>query len=86
MTEKISDKKTKETNDSSQNGKSKTYTVASGDTLIRISEIQLGTGAKYMQIYNANRDLIEQTAKENGYKSSENGKWIFPGTVLNIPN
>ena len=66
-------------------GTAKTYTIVSGDTLWKISTKFLGSGAKYMQIYNANSQIIESTAKARGKSSSSNGHWIFPGTVLNIP-
>jgi hypothetical protein len=64
---------------------SKTYTIISGDTLWKISTKQLGSGAKYMQIYNANSGTIESAAKSHGKSSSSNGHWIYPGTVLTIP-
>ena len=65
--------------------KSKTYTIVSGDTLWKISAKELGSGAKYMQIYNANSSVIESAAKSHGKSSSSNGHWIYPGTTLTIP-
>lgn len=62
-----------------------TYTIKSGDTLWSIAEKHLGSGAKWKTIYNANKDIIESTAKKRGYKSSDNGHWIFPGVKLTIP-
>lgn len=50
-----------------------------------ISTKFLGSGAKYMQIYNANSGTIESTAKSHGKSSSSNGHWIYPGTTLTIP-
>lgn len=70
---------------SSSSTASKTYTIVSGDTLWKISTKELGSGAKYMQIYNANKSVIESTAKSHGKSSSSNGHWIWPGTVLTIP-
>lgn len=64
---------------------SKTHTIKSGDTLWGIAQKYYGSGAKYTTIYNANKDIIESTAKKRGYSSSKNGHWIFPGTVLTIP-
>ncbi len=61
------------------------YTVVSGDTLWGISKRFYGSGTKYHIIYNANADIIESTAKAHGKSSSENGHWIWPGTVLTIP-
>ena len=63
----------------------KTYPVVSGDTLWGISKKFYGSGTKYGTIYNANKDLIESTAKAHGKKSSDNGHWIWPGEVLTIP-
>ncbi len=63
----------------------KTYTIVSGDTLWKISAKFLGSGAKYMQIYNANSGTIEDAAKSHGKSSSSNGHWIYPGTTLAIP-
>ena len=74
---------TKKASDSST--KAKTYTIVSGDTLWKISTNHLGTGAKYMQIYNANSSVIESAAKSHGKSSSSNGHWIYPGTTLTIP-
>lgn len=64
--------------------KAKTYTIVSGDTLWKISTNHLGSGAKYMQIYNANSSVIESAAKSHGKSSSSNGHWIYPGTTLTI--
>ena len=63
----------------------KTHTVKDGDKLWTLAQKFYGSGAKYTVIYNANKDIIESTAKKRGYSSSENGHWIFPGTVLTIP-
>lgn len=61
------------------------YTVVSGDTLWGISKKFYGTGTKYSIIYNANKDLIESTAKSHGKSSSDNGHWIWPGETFTIP-
>lgn len=63
-----------------------TYTVKSGDNLWRISKQYYGSGALYMKIYNANAAVIEATARSRGKNSSDKGHWIFPGTVLVIPD
>lgn len=65
--------------------KSKTYTVKSGDCLWNIAKKYYGSGTKYTVIYNANKTVIENTAKKYGKKSSSNGHWIYPGTKLTIP-
>ena len=37
-----------------------------------------------MQIYNDNASVIEEEAKKHGKESSDNGHWIYIGTVLTI--
>ena len=64
---------------------SKSYTVKSGDCLWNIAKKFYGNGAKWKTIYNANKSIIESTAKKYGKKSSSNGHWIYPGTKLTIP-
>lgn len=73
-----------DTNDNKKNTGG-TYEVQSGDTLWDIARKKLGKGKYYSKIYDANKDLIEKVAKEHGKKSSENGKWIYSGTVLTLP-
>lgn len=62
-----------------------TYTVKKGDSLWKISRKFYGTGTKWKSIYEANKTVIEDTAKKNGKKSSSNGHWIYPGCKLVIP-
>ena len=64
---------------------SQTYTVKSGDCLWSIAEKLKGSGSSWNSIYAANKEVIESTAKSRGYSNSDNGWWIFPGTVLSIP-
>lgn len=61
------------------------YTVVKGDTLWKIAEQTLGTRTRYAEIYDLNKDVIEETAKIRGKKNSSNGHWLFPGTALKIP-
>ena len=61
------------------------YTIKKGDTLWAISQKFLGSGAKWETIYNANKSIIEQTAKKYGKSSSDHGWWIYPGVTLTIP-
>lgn len=51
-----------------------TYTVAKGDSLWRIAEKQLGEGTRWAEIYQANRDLIQDPNR------------IQVGQVLTIPD
>lgn len=59
----------------------KSYTVASGDTL---SSIAGREGVDEQQLYSRNEGIIEATARQHGFASSENGHWIFPGERLVI--
>lgn len=63
----------------------KTYKVKSGDNLWKIATNLLKKGTRWREIYNLNKDLIEKTAKKHGKKSSDQGHWIYSGTVLKIP-
>ena len=49
------------------------HTVAAGETLWKIAEERLGDGARYMEIFEANRDILE------------NPDHILPGQVLKLP-
>lgn len=62
-----------------------TYTVVSGDNLWKIARIKLGSGARWQEIYNANKDVIEASAKKHGKSSSSNGHWIWPGDTYTLP-
>jgi len=71
---------------------SSTYTVKKGDTLWKIAAMKqhYGKGAMWTKIYNANKEIIESTAKKRWKaaginRDSQNGHWIFPGTKLTIP-
>lgn len=66
-------------------GSGQAYTVVKGDNLWRISRKFYGTGTKYHVIYDANKDLIEATARAHGKKTSEGGHWLWAGEVLIIP-
>jgi nucleoid-associated protein YgaU len=52
---------------------SRTYTVHAGDTLSAIAQRELGDAKKYMKIFEANRDQLQDPDK------------IKPGQVLKIP-
>jgi len=52
----------------------RSYTVQSGDTLWNIAEQMYGDGSKYLKIFDANADLLEQPDQ------------IFPDQELFIPD
>ena len=58
-----------------KNAQSKWYNTDKGSGLM----------FKISEIYNANKSIIESTAKKYGKKSSSNGHWIYPGCKLTIP-
>lgn len=61
------------------------YMVVSGDTLWALAKKYLGKATKCKEIYALNKEIIESTAKSRGKKDSKEGHWIFPGTILRIP-
>lgn len=64
------------------------YTVKSGDTLADIAyyfRTSRGQNVSWQQIYSTNESTIENTARNHGFSSSDDGHWIFPGEVLTIP-
>lgn len=63
----------------------RTHTVGRGDCLWSLAKKYYGSGTKEKIIYEANKTLIEDTARKYGRKSSNNGWWIYDGTVLTIP-
>lgn len=66
--------------------KKKTYTIVSGDNLWSIArKFYGGSGSDWKKIYDANKSVIETAAKKYGRSNSNNGWWIYPGTVLTIP-
>ena len=61
------------------------YVVKSGDCLWNIAKAFYGDGSRWKEIYEANKQVIEDRAVKSGKESSSNGHWIFPGTKLIIP-
>jgi len=76
----VKKKKTRKTKEVSKN-----YTVKRGDCLINIARKQLNNSSKWRAIYTLNKKTIESVARKHGRKSSSNGHWIYPGTVLKLP-
>ena len=70
----------------SKKTKNKTYTIKKGDCLNVIARKELGSSSKWKSIYTLNKDTIEKAAQKHGRKSSSNGWWIYPGTVLKLPS
>jgi LysM repeat protein len=64
---------------------SSVYVVQSGDCLWNIAKAAYGNGARYTEIYQANKEAIEADARKHGKASSENGHWIWAGLKLTIP-
>lgn len=77
--------KTSGTSRSSKRIGAKKYTVKKGDCLWNIAKKFYKDATKWKKIYNANKSIIESTARKYGKKSSSNGYWIYPGTCLQIP-
>lgn len=50
-----------------------TYTIEKGDTLSKIAKEQLGNSSAWKQIFEANRDVIDDPDR------------IFPGQVIKLP-
>ena len=68
-----------------EGGGGSSYTVVKGDTLWTIADRLLGSPLRYAEIYDLNKEVIETEAQGRGKTDSSNGHWIFPGTVLQIP-
>jgi nucleoid-associated protein YgaU len=51
----------------------RTYTIEKGDTLSKIAKEQLGHASAWKQIFEANRDVIDDPDR------------IFPGQVIKLP-
>lgn len=60
----------------------KKYTVQPGDALWTIARAVYGDGEKYVDIYEANKSLIDSANRGN----AETKYWIHPGQVLTIPS
>ena len=69
----------------SKTSNQKKHTIKKGDTLWSIAKKYYGSGTQWKKIYNENKTTIENAAKKHGKKSSSNGHWIYPGTVIKIP-
>ncbi|MCQ0987566.1 LysM peptidoglycan-binding domain-containing protein [Jiella marina] len=64
------------------------YLVRPGDTLGLIADRELGPGKGWEALWRleANRRAIEEEQKRRGCQKTMSGpNWIFPGTVLQMP-
>lgn len=82
VSEQVAAAAPKQTNAAASSGT--TYTIKKGDTLWALAKKFYGSGTKYGTIYNANKDIIEATAKKYGKSSSNGGHWIYPGCSIRI--
>lgn len=57
----------------------RSYRIKSGDTLDSIAS---HLGVSETDLYSENENIIEATARQHGFGSSDNGHWIFPGETL----
>ena len=64
--------------------KTVSYTIKSGDSLWRIAQQCLGDGTRWEEVYNANKAVIDETAKKYGHQTNEK-HYIYAGTKLTIP-
>lgn len=83
-TGKVTAKKGQKKRDSTKSIPS-TYVIKNCDTLGGIAKKVLGNTKYWINIYNANKNLIEKTAQKHKKLSSEKGKFLWAGTKLVIP-
>lgn len=58
------------------------YTIERGDTL---SEIAAKHHTNVAAILNLNEKTLDEAARKESYRNSNNGNLIFPGTVIHLP-
>lgn len=64
----------------------RTTITAKGKTSIWKAAKEIGgLDMDWQKLYKANKDVIEATARANGLKNSDYGRYLFPGTQLTIP-
>ena len=85
VTSKKSKNKDKNSTPKRQTKNKNTYKIKKGDSLWKIAKRKLGKGNRWKEIYKLNKSIIEKTAKKHGKKSSQNGKYIYPGTKIQLP-
>ena len=77
-----------ETTDRDAGGKEKTerYTVRDGDTRWDIARTELGDGTRWKEIYQLNKKVLDDEASRRGMPAESGSRWIFTGTVIQIPS
>lgn len=89
VTIKVSKEDTQDGSSSSGNDtkrppeKFETYIVVRGDTLWDIAQRFLGDGSRWEEIYQANKDALDQDAKAHGVSNGDH-QALFPGITLTI--
>ena len=61
------------------------YIVQANDTLWSLAVKFYGDGTKYTEIYEANKEMMDQEAKKHGKSNSASGYWLWQGNELLIP-
>lgn len=69
----------------SQKSRNATYKIKNGDTLRIIARKECNDESEADDIYKLNKNTLEKAAKKHGRKSSNQGFYIYPGTVIKIP-
>lgn len=62
----------------------KTYTIKSGDSMWSIAQQKLGDGSSWKELYEYNKEALDNEAKKYGV-TSNNGSYIYPGVTIKIP-
>lgn len=65
--------------------KAKSYTIREGDTLWDIARTQLGDGTRWKEIYTLNKKTLDDEAARRGMPAESGDRWIFTGTVVQLP-
>ena len=71
--------------DRTDQAEQQTYTVVKGDCLWNIAKKFLGSGTRWQELIPINLEALDEAARKYGHKDSNNGYWLFAGTVLTIP-
>jgi len=62
------------------------YTIKSGDTLSQIAEREMGGASRWMELWRINAAVLRAAQRPCARRDTMTGPdWIFPGTVIAIP-